>query len=162
MSTRQRAVMTFRWAAHSFFFFLFNLSVVLSLPKVRAGLSLFSLGLPAPCYLALATAPVTSPSPHRPPPPCLAPHAIGLGIVSPRLAVHVRWSGLVSARPLERAGTTRKSATGVGERMFCPVSVWGSGGGVVRPHLAELNLAHVSARVSCARGEWKGHSIACL
>ena len=40
--------------------------VELSPPKVSVGLSPFSLGLPAPCYLTLATAPATGPSPLWP------------------------------------------------------------------------------------------------
>ena len=40
--------------------------IVLSLPKVSVGLSPFSLGLPAPCDLALVTTLVTGPSPHWP------------------------------------------------------------------------------------------------
>ena len=91
--------------------------VVRFLPMVCTDLSPLSLGLPAPCALTLLTSSTTSSSPSvHLPWRCLSPRAVGeiRYWFSPVCWYRADKSGPVSARPPERAGTTKRSVAVIG------------------------------------------------
>ena len=91
--------------------------VVRFLPMVCTDFSPLSLGLPAPCALTLLTSSTTSSSPSvHLPWRGLSPRAVGVirYWFSPVCWYRADKSGPVSARPPERAGTTKRSVAVIG------------------------------------------------